>query len=106
MASDPELIVVCIHGLWMNGMEMGLLRHRLRKKLGVRVVQFSYHAVTEGIAENARRLSTFIDSLPAGRVHLVGHSLGGVLALQMLMRFPNEKVGRVVCLGSQVLRGR
>lgn len=84
-------------------MEMGLMRRRLRQTLGVRIFQFSYHAVTEGIAENTRRLSHFIDRLPADSVHLVGHSLGGVLALQMLKRFPTEKVDRVVCLGSPLV---
>ena len=75
-------------------MEMGLVRRRLRKNLGVRAVQFCYQAITEGITENTRRLSNFIDQNSAETVHLVGHSLGGVLALQMLKRFPTEKVGR------------
>ena len=84
-------------------MDMGLVRRRLRKNLGARPVQFSYHSVTGGIAENARRLSRFVDSLPADEVHLVGHSLGGVLALQMLRLFPTDKVNRVVCLGSPLV---
>jgi pimeloyl-ACP methyl ester carboxylesterase len=103
MAPDPDTAVVCIHGLWMSGMEMGLMRRRLRKTLGVPAVQFSYHSVTGSFAENVRRLSRFIDRMPADSVHLVGHSLGGVLALQMLKRFPTEKVARVVCLGSPLV---
>jgi len=87
----------------MNGMEMGLLRRRLRKTLDVHAVQFCYQGITEGITENARRLSNFIEQHPAETVHLVGHSLGGVLALQMLKRFPTDKVGRVVCLGSPLV---
>jgi pimeloyl-ACP methyl ester carboxylesterase len=103
MASDPDLVIVCIHGLWMNGMDMSLVRRRLRRTLGVNVSQFSYHSVTEGIAENTHRLNNFIDRLQADSVHLVGHSLGGVLALQMLRRFPTDKVNRVVCLGSPLV---
>lgn len=103
MTFDPEITVICIHGLWMNGMEMSLLRNRLRKNLGLRTVQFCYHTVTEGISENAHRLSHFIDSLATESVHLVGHSLGGVLALQMLKRYPTDKVNRVVCLGSPLV---
>jgi len=87
----------------MNGMDMSLLRHRLRRLLGTTVEQFSYHTVTEGIAENARRLSRFIGLQQADTVHLVGHSLGGVLALKTLRRFPTDKIGRVVCLGSPLL---
>ena len=100
--SDP-ISVVCIHGLWMNGMEMALLRRSLRRKHNFRTSQFSYQAVTEGMAENTRRLSNFIDKLPVDTVHVVGHSLGGVLVLQMLKRFPTVKVGRVVCLGSPLV---
>ena len=81
-------------------MEMTVLRRRLQRLHGFSTLQFSYPTVRPGIGENARRLSGFIDSVPAERVDLVGHSLGGVLALQMLQRFPTGKVGRVVCLGS------
>ena len=84
-------------------MDMSLVRLRLRRTLGVNVSQFSYHSVTEGVAENTRRLSSFIHRLHADSVHLVGHSLGGVLALQMLRRFPTDKVNRVVCLGSPLV---
>lgn len=84
----------------MNGMDMRLVRRRLGAAFGVTVAQFSYRTVNEGIAENTRRLSNFIDGQRADTVHLVGHSLGGVLALKTLRRFPTDKVGRVVCLGS------
>jgi len=79
---------------------MGLLRSRLSKNHGFTTAQFSYHSVSEGVAENSRRLRNFINQAPADTVHLVAHSLGGVLALQMLTRFPTDKVGRIVCLGS------
>ena len=84
-------------------MDMSLVRRRLRQFLGANVAQFSYHPVTEGIAENTLRLSRFIDRQQAATVHLVGHSLGGVLALKTLRRFPTDKIGRVVCLGSPLL---
>jgi hypothetical protein len=87
----------------MNGMDMSLVRRRLRQFLGANVAQFSYHPVTEGIAENTLRLSRFIDRQQAATVHLVGHSLGGVLALKTLRCFPTDKIGRVVCLGSPLL---
>ena len=40
----------------------------------------------------------------AGPVALVGHSLGGLVALEALRRQPDLPVSRVVCLGSP-LRG-
>lgn len=84
-------------------MELSLMRRRLSKNLSVEVAQFSYHTVTEGIAENTQRLNRFIDRHPADLIHLVGHSLGGVLALKTLRRFPTGKIGRVVCLGSPLV---
>jgi pimeloyl-ACP methyl ester carboxylesterase len=56
-----------------------------------------------GIEDNSRRLADFIEALPVDRVDLVGHSLGGVLALQTLKRFSATKVRRVVCLGSPLV---
>jgi pimeloyl-ACP methyl ester carboxylesterase len=100
---DSDLFVICVHGLWMRGMEMGLFRHRLRKNYGFTTTQYSYHSITEGLVENSRRLRQFVDQAPAETVHLVAHSLGGVLALQMLQQFPTDKVGRVVCLGSPLV---
>lgn len=84
-------------------MEMALIRRRLGKQLGIPVDQFSYHTVTEGIAENTRRLQRYIDRYPKNRIHIVGHSLGGMLALKMLKRFPTPKVDRIVCLGSPLI---
>ncbi|TDJ47844.1 MAG: alpha/beta hydrolase [Gammaproteobacteria bacterium] len=98
--------IVAIHGLWMNGMEMALLRRRLRDTLGWACSQFSYRSVGCGLAHNVDRLKQFIDAQPADQVHIVAHSLGGVLALQMLLKYPDTKVGRVVCLGSPLLGSR
>jgi len=107
--------VVCIHGLWMPGHEMTLLRRRLRHVHGYRTHQFSYQSVTRGLDAAVERLRDFIDatidaSTDAGvggesnrKVHLVAHSLGGVLSLHMLQRFPDTPVARVVCLGSPLV---
>ena len=82
---------------------MSLLRRRLERNHGIPTRQFSYQTLHRGIEENTRRLHEFIDQVRVDTVHLVGHSLGGVLALQMLKRFPTGKVGRVVCLGSPLV---
>lgn len=101
--------VICIHGLWMPGLEMSLLRRRLRRH-GYRVRQFTYKSVTRGLDAAIERLRGFIDERTNGEsgrsVHLVAHSLGGVLSLQMLRRFPDAPVTRVVCLGSPLVDSR
>jgi len=98
--------VVAVHGLWMNGMEMTFLRRRLQDTYGYPCCQFSYRSVSRGLVHNMRRLKRLIDSQSADQVHVVAHSLGGVLALQTLRRFPDLKVERVVCLGSPLADSR
>lgn len=54
------------------------------------------------LEENAKRLADFVASLDAKTVHLVGHSLGGLLVLAMLAAAQDARIGRVVLLGSPV----
>ena len=96
--------VVLVHGLWMTGVESGLLRHRLVSDFGFDTQQFSYHAVRDGLDDNVAYLRAFIRDTPGDTVHVVGHSLGGVLALHTLMQYPESRAGRIVCIGSP-LRG-
>ena len=53
---------------------------------------------------NARALAEYVDGIACERIHLVGHSLGGVLIRAMLDQYVPPNLGRVVCLGSP-LRG-
>ena len=81
----------------MTGAELYLLRKRLRAA-GFRTFQFSYRSRTENPDKNCERLAAFLENVPGDRVHLVGHSLGGVLMLNLLERYQPVRVGRVVCL--------
>lgn len=91
--------VVLVHGLWMKGAEMALLRRRLRRA-GYRVHQFSYRSVAHGLAENARRLDAFVRQLEGETVHFVAHSLGGLVVRRLLHDFPAQRPGRIVTLGT------
>lgn len=91
--------VIVVHGLWMPGTEMVLLRRRL-KAAGLTPVLFRYKSVTRSLTDNAAALAEFADRVPADTLHFVGHSLGGVLALDMLARHVPDRSGRVVCIGS------
>lgn len=94
--------IILVHGLWMTGYEMSLLKKRLRSR-GYTVHQFRYRMVTRDLAHNRDRLRDFIARQQTDKVHLIGHSLGGVLALQTLRKYPELHVGRVVCLGSPLV---
>jgi pimeloyl-ACP methyl ester carboxylesterase len=98
MAKDT---VILVHGLWMTGTEMTLLKRRLSAD-GFHVIQFRYRMVTQSLDHNCERLAGLIREQEQP-VNLVGHSLGGVLALQTLQRFPDLPVAKVVCLGSPLV---
>lgn len=91
--------VILIHGVWMRAFSLLLLRRRLREA-GFRTELFDYASVFGRDERSLERLGRRIQAQPARRVHLVGHSLGGLVALRALERLPVALDGRVVCLGS------
>ncbi len=95
-------VVVTLHGLWMTGLEMSVLRRRL-KACDYVVRPFYYHSLLRSPAENARRLGRFVDTLEADVVHFVAHSLGGLVLLHLFEQAPMQRPGRIVMLGSPVV---
>ncbi|HEX7524330.1 MAG TPA: alpha/beta fold hydrolase [Candidatus Deferrimicrobium sp.] len=91
--------VVLVHGLWMTGTEMRVLGGRLEES-GFRVRYFRYRSWRGGLAEAAGALREFVEATEGERVHLVGHSLGGVVIAKMLEEAPLSRPGRVAMLGS------
>jgi len=95
--------VVTVHGLWMRATSMSVLRRRLEPH-GFAFHAFAYRSVAESLATGVAALAAYVDAVPGETVHLVGHSLGGVLICAMLETHVPARIGRVVCLGSP-LRG-
>jgi len=91
--------VVLVHGLWMTGKEMRVLGGRLAQA-GFRPRYFRYRSWRGGLAEAVRDLREFLGGTEGERVHLVGHSLGGVVIARMLEEGDPGKPGRVAMLGS------
>lgn len=91
--------IVLVHGLWMKGAEMYLLRRRLQHA-GYRVYQFSYRSVARELAENACRLDSFVRRIEGERIHFVAHSLGGLVVRRLFHDFPEQRAGRIVTLGT------
>ena len=98
--------VILLHGLWMRG--FALLRlHRRMMEAGFRVHRFDYLSVLNSRQQIFDQLQRRVDALvrdDATLVHLIGHSLGGLLAMQACQSATPLPPGRVVCLGSP-LRG-
>lgn len=78
-----------------------LIPHQYQlEKRGFAVHRFSYPSWSEDLGQNARRLARFIAEMPASRIRLVAHSLGGLLALVMLDRYFDPRIDRLVMMGS------
>jgi pimeloyl-ACP methyl ester carboxylesterase len=93
--------VILVHGLWMNGLELGVLGHHLRRDHGFEVHTYSYPTLHGDAATACAGLADF--AARAGRggpVHFVGHSLGGVLLHRMLHECGSDFEGSAVVLGS------
>lgn len=88
-----------VHGIWMTGIDMTFLRHRMRR-CGFHTCQFSYPSITSSVAQNARQLHHFVQRQDAEIVHLVGHSLGGLVIRQFIAKYSQPNLGRVVTLGT------
>lgn len=95
--------VVYVHGLWLSGYEAFLLGRRLERERGYRWQTFNYASTLLTMAEISAALHAFIDELDASRLHLVGHSLGGLVILRCLEAHPQLPPGRVVFLGTPSL---
>lgn len=101
MSSGGETVIL-VHGLWMHGLAFAFYRRRLAGQ-GFAVSTFSYPSVRRGLTENVQALAGFASRLDTPTIHLVGHSLGGLLVLASLARLSEIRVGRVVLLGSPVV---
>lgn len=96
--------IILLHGLWMRGFALAMLDKRLIEA-GFDVHRFDYMSLA-GTQERIRdRLRARMRELAAsaGSVHLVGHSLGGLLALRACEDDVDLPAGRIVCLGSPLL---
>jgi pimeloyl-ACP methyl ester carboxylesterase len=95
-------VVVYVHGLWLTGIEGGLLRKRLAVELDADTRAFSYASVKSSVGTNSEALGKFLSALRADTLHLVGHSLGGLVILKLFETGFADRLppGRIVFLGS------
>lgn len=99
MAPSPRVLLV--HGIWNARFWLEPFARRLRAA-GYAPELFGYASVFGTPERAAERLRARLRSDPVP--FLVGHSLGGLIALEALQGMTDTPVRRVVCLGSP-LRG-
>jgi pimeloyl-ACP methyl ester carboxylesterase len=93
--------VLLLHGLLMRSPALMPLAWRLRKR-GFAPETFSYSTLwrTPGLA--MERLAMRLYAMGPEPVHLVAHSLGGLVAAETLNRYQNLPPGRLVLIGSPI----
>ena len=85
----------------MNGLESLLLRRRLSRAGFVPSI-FRYPSTRANIEMAADSLASTLHAFGEEPVHLVGHSLGGLVILEAFDRHEGLPDGRIVLLGSPV----
>jgi pimeloyl-ACP methyl ester carboxylesterase len=97
--------ILLLHGMVDNRSIFTLLRRGLRRRGFGRIVAVNYSVLTNDIPSAAQRLAGHVEQLCAesgyDRVHIVGHSLGGLIARYYVQRLGgDERVHTLVCLGT------
>lgn len=101
MDTSSKETVLLLHGAWMNQCVMAYLAHALQRK-GFAAQALTYRTMRGTLEEHLARVAKRIAALESPRVHLVGHSLGGVIALRYLQRKPDDRIRRAVLIGAPV----
>ena len=91
--------VILVHGLWMPAAIFALQGCWLQRR-GYRVLRFGYSSMRATLTQNAQALARFVAAANTPVVHLVGHSLGGLIILDLLAAAPDPRVRRAVLLGT------
>jgi pimeloyl-ACP methyl ester carboxylesterase len=91
--------VVLVHGLWVHGIAMALMRRRIARG-GYHALAYSYPSMRLTLTENAAQFAHYLRALSASRLHLVGHSLGGAIVLKTIEQATALPPGRVVLAGT------
>ncbi|MBL4774021.1 MAG: alpha/beta fold hydrolase [Alcanivoracaceae bacterium] len=99
MMLPAQQAVVLVHGLWMSRWSFAFIAKHLSAQ-GYKVYKFGYATTSKPFAFNMLNLQAFVNSRSEETVHLVVHSMGGILSMRSL---PNiRKTGKLIMLGSPV----
>jgi pimeloyl-ACP methyl ester carboxylesterase len=97
--------IVLVHGIVDNRSAFTLLRRGLRRRGFGCIRSFSYPPHTNDVRKTAERFAAFVeqicDETGADSVHVVGHSLGGLVARYYVQRLGGDaRVHTLVTLGT------
>jgi pimeloyl-ACP methyl ester carboxylesterase len=99
-AQGGDDIVVLLHGLFATAGVLRPLRRALERHRGVHSAALTY-APGPGVEELAQKLGSLVRELPEGaRLHLVGHSMGGVVARYFAQEIGDPRVAQTISMAS------
>ncbi len=99
MIEQQQEAVVLVHGLWMKRWTWNAYRRFLTAQ-GYKVYLFGYKTTQQAFELTLMQLTAFVNSRPEATVHLVVHSMGGILTMRALPKI--KKSGKLLMLGSPV----
>jgi triacylglycerol lipase len=99
--AHAEDVVVLVHGFFATAGVFGPMKSHLVNDVSARVASFT-HAPGAGIDRIAKSLAKLVAKIPEhARVHLVGHSLGGLVARWYVQELDgHRRVAQTISLGS------
>jgi len=92
-----EETVIILHGLGRRGASMRKLATAI-EAAGFNALVLEYPSTSHDIDELTEGLCAQLP--PEGRLHFVGHSLGGILSKKLAKRLSHNRRGRVVQIGA------
>lgn len=99
-ARPGDDVVVCLHGLFATAGVLRPLRTRLERHPHIHTASLSY-PVGPGVRTLAHRLHDLMSQLPSSvRVHLLGHSVGGVVARYFAQEMGDSRVVQTISLAT------
>jgi len=96
-----EDVVVLVHGFMASAGVFRPLRAKLEREAKAQVATFT-HAPGAGVKRIAQQLADVVQRIPTGaRVHVVGHSLGGIVARWFVQELGGHaRVAQTISLAS------
>lgn len=92
--------VALIHGLKMGPRHLSFMARSLEKE-GYEVYNIGYNSDTDTIENIARhQVRPQLPFACEGKVHYVGHSMGGIIIRELLKEATPDNMGRIVMLGT------
>lgn len=93
--------VILLHGIFTSGVRMTRIHHRLHKE-GYAVLSITYPSRSMCIEEIAEHIAPLLEGFSTRyhTLHMVGYSMGGLVARAYLAHGDAVPISRLVCIGT------